>query len=65
MAEENMKKMDAEEKSFHEHMALSMKQLRQTFSSGYSALEQAKQDEKYMSNEERDQVQEEEQIMEQ
>ena len=50
-AEENMKRMDAEEREFHAHMAKSMRELMQTFSSGYSALERAKSDEKLLSQE--------------
>lgn len=45
-AEDNMKKMDSEVKDFHKHMALSMSKLMQTFQSGFSALDQAKKDEK-------------------
>lgn len=51
-AEENMKRMDAEEREFHAHMAKSMHELMQTFSSGYSALEHAKQDEKLLQQQE-------------
>ena len=61
MAEENMKKMDAEERAFHEHMAQSMHQLMQTFSSGYSALEHAKLDEKMLNQEEKEQLLDEDQ----
>ena len=43
--------MDAEEREFHAHMAKSMRELMQTFSSGYSALERAKSDEKLLSQE--------------
>lgn len=50
-----MKKMDAEEREFHAHMARSMHELMQTFSTGYSALEQAKHDEKLLQQEEKDQ----------
>lgn len=46
--------MDAEERSFHQHMAKSMHELMQTFSTGYSALERAKQDEKFLSQDERE-----------
>ena len=56
-----MKKMDAEERNFHEHMAQSMHQLMQTFSAGYSALEYAKPEEKQMNQNEKDQVTEDEQ----
>lgn len=52
--------MDAEEREFHAHMAASMRELMQTFSSGYSALERAKQDEKLLSQEEREQAETEE-----
>lgn len=51
-----MKRMDAEEREFHAHMAKSMRELMQTFSSGYSALEHAKQDEKLLQQEEREQL---------
>ena len=60
MAEQNMKKMDAEERNFHEHMAQSMHQLMQTFSSGYSALEHAKREEKMLNQEEKEQVMDDE-----
>lgn len=46
-----MKRMDAEEREFHQHMAKSMHELMQTFSNGYSALEHAKQDEKMLQEE--------------
>ena len=45
-AEENMKRMDAEEREFHAHMAQAMRELMATFSTGYQALEHAKTDER-------------------
>lgn len=51
-----MKRMDKEEREFHQHMAQSMKDLMKTFSSGYTALERAKADEKQLTQEEKDQV---------
>ena len=41
-----MKKMDKEVKEFHNHMATSMAQHMQTFTEGFTALDQAKLEDK-------------------